>query len=381
MKVKLPPSPTDKIWERIIEIINEPETKMEARKSAEHFTRKRGMSFTENVIFVINKGNTSIQTELNRFFTNHKKEEKSISEQAFSEARQKYDASPFEKLFEMTVEESYKEESGLSKMYRGYYLFGIDGTDIVLPQTPVLRGKYGEMNGIAAAQGSACYDILSERIVTAEIGKITASERTLAKKHLKKLKEMGLNSKSIVIFDRGYPCAELLKYLSENGFKYLMRVRRKFNVEIDKIKSDEEIELKNGVVVRAVKVPLNDVFETLITNLDWTPEELFELYGKRWGIETDYNTLKNKIQVEAWSGLTETAMLQDFWAGLFLNNLVLIEKFNADTIIQQSRANKNNKHIYKANLNEIVGSIRDRFIDICFADDPDEVKKFEHYSI
>ena len=312
MKVKLPPPPTDKIWERTIEIIKAPETKGEARKSAEYFTRNRGMSFAENVIFVINKGNTSIQTELNRYFRNHKKEEASISEQAFSEARQKYDASPFEKLFEMSAEESYGEGSTLTKMYRGYYLFGIDGTDLVLPQTPVLRKLYGEMKGIAAAQGRACYDILSERIVTAEIGKITASERTIAKKHLKKLEKMGLKNKSIVIFDRGYPSAELLKYLTENGFKYLMRVKRKFNVKIDKIKSDEAIELPNGVVTRAVKVPLNDDYETLITNLDWTPEELFELYGKRWGIETDYNTLKNKIQVEAWSGLTETAMLQDY---------------------------------------------------------------------
>ena len=376
----MPPIPTDKIWARTIEIIKSPETKKEARKSEEYFSRNRGMSFTENVIFVINKGNTSIQTELNRFFTNHKKEEKSISEQAFSEARQKYNASPFEKLFEMSAEESYGEESMLTKMYRGYYLFGIDGTDLVLPQCPELREKYGEMKGIAAAQGSACYDILSERIVTAEIGKITASERTLAKKHLKKLKKMGLNDKSIVIFDRGYPCAELLRYLSENGFKYLMRVKRKFNVKIDKIESDKEVELKNGVVVRAVKVPLNEDFETLITNLDWTPDELFELYGKRWGIETDYNTLKNKIQVEAWSGLTETAMLQDFWASLFLNNLVLIEKFHADTLIAQNRANKNNKYIYKANLNEIVGSIKHRFIDICFADNPETVKKTEHHS-
>jgi hypothetical protein len=278
MKVKLPPLPTDKIWERTIEIIKDPLTKEEARKSAEYFTRNRGMSFSENVIFVINKGNATIQTELNRFFTNHKKEDESISEQAFSKARNHYNESPFVKLFKMTAEESYKEGSALSKTYRGYYLFAIDGTDIVLPQSPELRFKYGEMKGVAAAQGSACYDILSERIVTAELGKITADERKLAKKHLEELKKMGLSEKSIIIFDRGYPSAELLKYLSENGFKYLMRVKRRFNVSIDKIIADEEIELRNGIAVRAVKVPLNEGFETLITNLDWTPEELFELY-------------------------------------------------------------------------------------------------------
>jgi hypothetical protein len=254
----------------------------------------------------------------------------------------------------------------------------------VLPQgNPELRLKYGDMKGVSAAQGSACYDMLSERIVCAEIGKITSDERKLALKHLEEIVRLGLNTKCIVIFDRGYPSLELLRYLNENAVKYLMRVRRKFNLAIDRVERDEEIEIKD-IVVRAVKVPmrnfsekipLNDDYETLITNLDWTPEELFYLYGKRWGIETDYNTLKNKIQVEAWSGLTETAVLQDFWASLFMNNLVLIEKFHADTLIQQSRANKNNKYSYKANLNEIVGSIKDRFIKICFADEPEEIKK------
>ena len=239
MKVIMPPPPTDKIWERTIEIINSPETKEKAKKEAKYFTRNRGMSFSENVIFVINKGNTSIQTELNRFFTNHKGE-LSISEQAFSKARNHYDESPFKKLFAMTVEESYTENSGLSRKYRGYYLFAIDGTDLVLPQgNPELREKYGDMKGVTAAQGSACYDILSERIVCAEIGKITSDERKLAKKHLEELVSSGLNNKCIVIFDRGYPSLELLRYLSENGFKYLMRVRRKFNVKIDKIEKDD----------------------------------------------------------------------------------------------------------------------------------------------
>lgn len=375
MKVILPPPPTDKIWKKTIEILKNPLTKEEARKSYSFFSRNREMSFTENVIFAINKGNASIQTELNRFFTNHKGEEKSISEQAYSKARNNYDESPFVKLFEMTAEESYRLENALAITLRGYYVFGIDGTDLVLAQCPELREKYGDMKGVAAAQGSACYDVLSERIVTAEIGKIKTSERTLAMKHLVKLKEMGLAEKSVILFDRGYPSAALLKYLSENGFKYLMRVKRRFNVEIDNMEKDEEIELPNGVVTRAVKLPLNDGYETLITNLDWTLDELFELYGKRWGIETDYNTLKNKIQVEAWSGLTETAMLQDFWASLYLTNLVLIEKFYADTLIQQNRENKNNKYIYKANINEIIGSIKDRFIDICFADDIETVKK------
>ena len=64
MKVKLPPIPAEKIWERTIEIIKSRDTLEKARKEGKYFTRNRGMSFSENVIFVVNKGNTSIQTEL-----------------------------------------------------------------------------------------------------------------------------------------------------------------------------------------------------------------------------------------------------------------------------------------------------------------------------
>jgi len=36
----------------------------------------------------------------------------------------------------------------------------------------------------------------------------------------------------------------------------------------------------------------------LFTTLDWPPEEIFQLYGKRWFIETDLRSLKSTLQLE-----------------------------------------------------------------------------------
>jgi len=55
--------------------------------------------------------------------------------------------------------------------------------------------------------------------------------------------------------------------------------------------------------------------ETLVTNL--SEEELpydkaEELYFKRWGIETRFNSMKNNLELENMSGRREVTVLQDF---------------------------------------------------------------------
>lgn len=54
----------------------------------------------------------------------------------------------------------------------------------------------------------------------------------------------------------------------------------------------------------------------LVTNLpmDFGCEELRELYSKRGGCETNFDRLKNKQLLEIFTGETETAVLQDFYA-------------------------------------------------------------------
>ena len=43
-----------------------------------------------------------------------------------------------------------------------------------------------------------------------------------------------------------------------------------------------------------------------------TIDDLKYIYGKRWGIETNYNTLKNRFYIENYSSKKIKAQKQDF---------------------------------------------------------------------
>lgn len=53
---------------------------------------------------------------------------------------------------------------------------------------------------------------------------------------------------------------------------------------------------------------------TFVTNLgaeEFSREEIYDLYHKRWAIETKYNDIKNKMAIENFSGTSTVAIYQD----------------------------------------------------------------------
>ena len=109
-----------------------------------------------------------------------------------------------------------------------------------------------------------------------------------------------------------------------------MRVKRNFNAKIDMMEtgSDENFIIPSpykgewGLRVRALKfdLPSGEV-ETLITNLfdmRMGVKAFRELYFKRWPVETEYDIVKNKLEIEHFSGLTENAIKQEFYATMFM---------------------------------------------------------------
>ena len=78
------------------EIIYADSTLEESRFRPEYFTRNRLMPFYKLLRFLLSMYKTSSQAALNQFF---EKEEVTMSQQALSKARNKFDHSPFVKLY------------------------------------------------------------------------------------------------------------------------------------------------------------------------------------------------------------------------------------------------------------------------------------------
>ena len=126
--------------------------------------------------------------------------------------------------------------------------------------------------------------------------------------------------------------------------------------------------------VRVLKVTLsNGDTETLLTNLQQEQlplEQAAQLYFKRWGIETAYDTLKSKFQLENFSGKTEVSVLQDFYATVYLAGFAAICAAEADKLIADNDKNKSLKYPRKSNQNHTIAKLRDRFWRILLQDDP-----------
>jgi hypothetical protein len=147
---------------------------------------------------------------------------------------------------------------------------------IALPRDAALREYYGAAGhelSAATARASLLYDIENDIIVDAIIERLAGDERSLAKEHLQTLSSLGLDCgerKLIVIFDRGSPSKDMIKYLQDKEIKYVMRVQKGFNSRIDKMRSGSKaIILSDGSRIRALAFQLKSgEREALITNLE-----------------------------------------------------------------------------------------------------------------
>lgn len=110
------------------------------------------------------------------------------------------------------------------------------------------------------------------------------------------------------------------------------------------------------------------VQQVLLTNLpdDTFPlEDLKTLYHLRWDIETVYNTLKSKMQLENFSGKLPQIIEQDFFVTIYLYNLI-------SDIQQQSMLDaekKKTKHEMKPNENMAIGIVKDNLVRMALEED------------
>ena len=206
-------------------------------------------------------------------------------------------------------------------------------------------------------------------IIDASIGSYPQDERASAKTHIDFLTEnLAHIEKKIVLFDRGYPSLPMLEYLQGKKMNYLMRCQKSWLTQVEQAPMGDSVcILKNGQKVRVYKFILSSgETETLITNLFDIPfDDLPGLYFLRWGVEGKYDVLKNKIELENFSGHTKNAILQDFWVSITLSIVVAIAKKEADEIIQSKAADKNNSRKQMPNVSQLIGSLKDDFVLAC----------------
>jgi hypothetical protein len=208
---------------------------------------------------------------------------------------------------------------------------------------------------------SALYDPVNYLTLDVQTGPTDGSEQELLLKHLPKV-ERG----DILLLDRGYPSTALFSGLQSKGIHFIVRMKqnwlpvrefmasRKRDTTVTLTVPDKYYEsykeefpsTKKEIKCRLVKIRLeNGEEEILGTSLLDTAKykllELGELYQIRWGAEEGYKLYKARVQVEAFSGKTATAVKQNVYAKVMMMTLCAALAFPIeDRVIAECAAEK-----------------------------------------
>lgn len=355
-------------------MINDPALKDKYRKKKNSFVRNRKLTFSNALIFILRKSVKSLQNSLNEFFNQIDGNLTKVTGSAFTQARSNISHKIFIEMNEVAILQNVYTDENEYKTYKGLRLLGIDGSKIYLPDSEDIKLKFGEIKNVnqtgtladySGALVSVMYDLLNDLAVDSKIVSSNSYEGDLAIEHL-----TSCMRNDLIIGDRGYPSYKLFSIMQQKSVHFLFRCSKSsfkeanvmFSEDIDskiitlkKIKSYGDLDILNKITVRFVKVIL-DTGEVEILATSLLDEELYptsdfkKLYWKRWGIETYFGTIKNRLSLENFTGKTVEAVKQDFYSTILISNYESVMTDDAEKKLEI----RSSKNINKLKVNKAV---------------------------
>lgn len=344
------------------------------KSKSQAFTRKRFFKFEIVCVMLLQKTLKSIQLHLHALTHQLEllggKAINSVSSGAWTRARAKLKHTAFIELNEAVIlKEFYR--SNLVRRFKGYRLLGIDGSVVALPPSQAIFEQFGQETSsnqnadcsktYAQAQCSVLYDLLNQLSLKACFEPYRTSEVSQAQKLCESLKP-----KDIVLADRGYASAPFMSCVIAQGADFIVRLPRNSfkqsqalftakkagkSIVTEVVVQDNTIGRPKGEVIRvrfiSVDIPGTGEREVIATSLldeKAFPSKLFaEIYNQRWGIETYYHQLKNRLDLENFSGRSVESVYQDFYAMLFISNYETMLTGPARRELEQAKPNNKAK--------------------------------------
>lgn len=93
---------------------------------------------------------------------------------------------------------------------------------------------------VARARASALYDIENDMIIASKLVQYRVGEREIAEELINKMCEIGTYN-DLILFDRGYPSHDFIKFIESKNIKYLMRVSTGFFKDVVNAPNDDQI--------------------------------------------------------------------------------------------------------------------------------------------
>ena len=303
-----------------------------------------------------------------------------VTKVALIKARKKLKVAFFEDFFSLLVERYY--QLAPVKRFKGLRLWACDGSALKLPDNADTRliGTHTNQHQEVASVKLLCYfDVLNRVIARFWLKNKRICELRLVEPYVKDLPKDVLS-----IYDRHYGCHLMVFLHLYYGSPCLIRMktRHSFNsiatflasgqaqtTVTEPLKENAWRELRkmglhkskyHQVTYRLIRVELStgetEVLLTTLLSPLFTVEDFGWLYGKRWGVETCFDQLKNLLKAPVFSGYSALACKQDLWAVAILFNLQSLVISAAEPELKKRCAKR--KTPYQINRNVSLDSLK-----------------------
>lgn len=373
------------------------------------FTRRKKLPMDRVIKTVLGFSSKSLNNEMIDIFSGNTE---MPSASAFVQQRAKILPSAFEEIFKQ-----FTNFMNTVKLYEGYRLLAVDGSDIHTPTNPNDYDSYCKVHNHSPYNLyhlNALYDLCSHTYLDAVVQKRRKWNEHRALCDMVDRYESSIPS--IFIADRGYESYNNLAHIQQIGQFFLFRIKdsrsngilsgfdlpdedefdlpvsltltnkqTKFTKALCKDRNRFRFSPSNSTfdflpakskhsdppsffqlhfrLVRLEVIPGN--FEVLITNLpidSFPPDKLKYLYSLRWGIETSFRSLKYTIGLLYFHSKKPENILQEIFAKLTMYNFT--ELIAASISIR----NAPRKLIYRINFSAAANVCRKLFLGFCSPD-------------
>jgi hypothetical protein len=299
---------------------------------------------------------------------------------AFIKARRKLKVEFFEHFFSLVVEGFYKRAP--IRRFKGYRLWACDGSVVKLPDNADTQtiGTHKNQHLTVASVKLLCYfDLLNKVIARLWLKNKRIGEIRLVEPYIQALPndvlsiyDRNFGAHIIIFLHRHYGSPCLIRMKTKEGFhqvKHFLESGLKETLVTETLQERAWRELRktglpkskyHSLTYRLIRVELStgetEVLLTTLLSPSFTVEDFAWLYGKRWGVETCFDQLKNLFKAPIFSGYSALACKQDLWSVAIMFNLQTILILAAQPLLAAQC--KHRKRTYQINRNVSLDSLK-----------------------
>lgn len=367
----------DPIAQRFFRLIPQ-EIDPSKKRLPQHFTRNRKLPFPKLIAFllsIVSSGKTKgVEVKSGEFFRAARRsgvwpEAEAVHHSALSRARKKIPWHVLRDILNDAVELAYEcwpQDPAFD--WHSMSVYAIDGSKYDLPATAEIRNAFDPKSGLHySGKGhypqclvTTAYDVFRRIPIARTVVPVNSPERDQVKSLLRRI-PLG----SVLLFDRGYPSYELIRYLVKKFRGYFVfrcpaqstfpavQAFVESGKEEDEICIDPSSNYMNklpkqqrrdleAIRLRVIRLVSPDgIVSVLLTNLydkeDFPAKEITSLYFRRWEVESYYRDEKIVLEIEKFHGKSYNSILQELFAAMIMSVIARALMVLSQTLVGEQR--------------------------------------------